>query len=132
MNIIYSRTKEIDQNSLQELFLSAGWDSGKYPEELQKAINGSHRVISAWDGDTLVGLVNSISDGVMNAFIPYLLVLNEYRKLGIAGKLVDMLLDEYKDCSRKILIAENDAVDFYKKFGFKADRNSLPMLITHS
>lgn len=57
MNIRYDENKEIDKESLQELFLSVGWDSGNYPEKLQEATRTSHRVVTAWDGNKLIGLI---------------------------------------------------------------------------
>lgn len=132
MNIKYTYIKEIDKDSLRELFISVEWDSGKYPEELQKAISNSHRVVSAWDGKKLIGLTNSISDGTLNVYFPYLLVKPEYQKRGIGKKLVETILEEYKDYARKVLIAEGYAVDFYKKFGFKVDRRASPMFIVNS
>jgi len=67
MNIIYSDIKDIEINQLQSLFASVQWDSANYPEKLRQAIRNSHKVITAWDGDTLVGLMNALSDGVMIA-----------------------------------------------------------------
>ena len=62
MNIRYEHNKDIDKIALQELFLSVEWDSGRYPEQLQKAIKTSHKVITAWEGDQLIGLINAIAD----------------------------------------------------------------------
>ncbi len=107
------------------------WDSGNYPEKLQEAIRNSHRVISAWDGDKLIGLINALSDGVMTAYFPYLLVRPEYQKLGIGKRLVDIILEEYKDYARKVLIAYDNAIDFYQKCGFEVGQGRLPMIITY-
>ncbi len=68
MEIIYKKIKDFSQKELQDLFLSVEWDSGNYPEKLKMAIKNSHRVYSAYDGDKLVGLINSLSDGVMTAY----------------------------------------------------------------
>ena len=121
----------IDEESLQELFLSVEWDSGKYPEKLHNAIRNSHTVVSAWDGDRLVGLINAIADGVMTAYIPYTLVRPEYQKRGIGKKLVEIILEEYRDYARRVLISYDDAVDFYQKCGFEVGQGRLPMLITY-
>ena len=48
---------------MQKLFLSVHWESGNYPEKLVHAMHNSTRVISAWDGDKLVGLVRALDDG---------------------------------------------------------------------
>jgi hypothetical protein len=53
-------------------------DSGNYPDKLKKAIKNSDKVYSAWDKDKLIGLINSLSYGVMTAYFHYLLVRAEY------------------------------------------------------
>jgi len=55
MAIHYRSTKTFDAAQLQELFLSVGWASGEYPEKLRQAMMNSDSVISAWDGEKLVG-----------------------------------------------------------------------------
>jgi len=67
------------KKQLQDLFLSVQWSSGNYPDQLQIAMTNSHRVISAWNGDQLVGLINALSDGVMTAYFHYLLVHPDYQ-----------------------------------------------------
>ena len=57
MNIKYKKTKVFTVEELQGLFLSVEWESGNYSEKLVRAMQNSSHVISAWDGDKLVGLV---------------------------------------------------------------------------
>lgn len=63
MNIKYKNTKVFTVEELQGLFLSVEWESGNYPEKLVRAMQNSSHVISAWDGDKLVGLVRALDDG---------------------------------------------------------------------
>jgi len=79
----------------------------------------------------LVGLVNSISDGVMTVYFHYLWVMPEYQDIGIGKKLVKLMIDEYKDFARKIVIAHDSEVEFYKKCGFKVGEDKSPMFITY-
>ena len=74
MEIKYKTIKEFNKIELEDLFLSVGWSSGKYPEQLVIAMKNSYSVVSAWDGDKLVGLINALSDGIMTAYFHYLLV----------------------------------------------------------
>ena len=78
MEIRYKDTKSFKAEDLERLFLSINRKSGKYPEKLVRAMKNSTYVVSAWDGDKLVGLVRSLSDDETVAFTHYLLVDPEY------------------------------------------------------
>jgi ribosomal protein S18 acetylase RimI-like enzyme len=131
MSINYKQIKDFKKEDLQELFLSVQWDSGNYPDELKDAIFNSHKVISAWDGEQLVGLINSLSDGVMTAYFHYLLVRPAYQHQGIGKKLVTLILEEYKGFARKVLIAYDREVGFYQNCGFEVGESKTPMFVTY-
>lgn len=130
MNIEYKNIKDFEVEQLRDLFLSVKWDSGNYPEKLKVAMKNSSSVYSAWDGDKLVGLVNCLSDGVMTAYIHFLLVHADYHGQGIGEKLMSLMLEEYKDYLRKVLIAYPKAMEFYKRCGFHVADEKIPMFIT--
>lgn len=130
MGVEYSTSKDFEREQLQSLFLSVEWESGHHPEKLQLAMQNSHSVFSAWENGRLVGLINAISDGVMAAYVPYLLVRPEYQGRGIGMQLVRMFLEEYRDCARKTLIAYDTAVPFYKRCGFEAGEGKKPMFVS--
>lgn len=137
MKIKYKKIKDFKDKELQDLFLSVGWDSGNYPDKLKKAIKNSHTVYSAWDFDVedshekLIGLINSISDGVMTVYFHYLLVRPEYQGRGIGKELVKLMLAEYEDFARKVVIAYDREVEFYKKCGFEVGEDKSPMFVTY-
>ena len=131
MNITYCDTRTIEINALQSLFASVQWDSANYPDKLVVAVGNSHKVITAWDGDKLVGLMNALSDGIMTAYFHYLLVRPEYHKLGIGRTLVSKMLAEYSDYARKILIAYEQETEFYKQCGFVVGDGKVPMFVTY-
>lgn len=58
-NIEFTEEKRFNQKQVEELFLSVGWVSGKYPQKLYRALMNSETVISAWCGDELVGLIRA-------------------------------------------------------------------------
>jgi GNAT superfamily N-acetyltransferase len=131
MVIKYRSTKNISKAKLQDLFLSNKWDSGNYPDKLQKALKGSHHVVTAWDGDKLIGLMNALSDGIMNVFFLYLIVHPDYQKKGVGQKMVESMLREYKDYARKMVIAYDEALEFFQKCGFEVGENNVPMFVTY-
>jgi ribosomal protein S18 acetylase RimI-like enzyme len=131
MAITYLAGKELEPNSLGDLFLSVDWPLGHQPDKLRRAFSRSDQVITAWDGEKLVGLVNAIADGSMTAFIPYLLVNPAYQKQGIGKTLMKMILSAYEGYERIVLLTEKDTVDFYQRCGFFDAQEIHPMMITH-
>ncbi len=106
------------------------WSSGKYPEKLVIAMQNSGTVFSAWDGEKLVGLINVLDDGVMTAYIHYLLVNPDYQGKGIGKKLLRLTTEKYKDYLRIVLVSYDKEIEFYNRCGFKASEDSTPMFIT--
>ena len=129
MNIIYRDTKEFSESDLGRLFLSVNWESGRYPEKLQTAMRNYGSVFSAWDGDRLVGLVSVMDDGIMTAYIQYVLVDPEFQGQGIGKHLLNMVKERYADFMRIVIVAYNDRVSFYETCGFSKGEGKSPMFI---
>lgn len=128
--ITYKIDKMFKEKELKDLFSSVNWLSANYADRLVKALQNSETVISAWDDEKLVGLINAIDDGELTAYAHYLLVNPEYQKMGIGRELIDKLKKKYEGYLYLILIAENkDVQHFYEKMGFAAEENSTPMVI---
>lgn len=130
MEIIYSDTHNFSKEQLRNLFLSVNWSSGNYPDKLVKAMKGFKTVFSAWDNDKLVGMICAMDDGVMTAYVHYLLVNPEYHRLKIGRTLVEMLKMKYADYLRIAVIAYDNEMNFYENCGFKKTGNASPMFIT--
>ena len=126
----YKTTKDFSGNELKDLFLSVNWSSGNYPDKLVIAMKNSSSVFTAWDGEKLVGLINVLDDGVMAAYVHYLLIMPEYQHIGIGEKLVQLVAEKYKDYLRIVLIAYNNEIGFYKHCGFSVGEEKTPMFIT--
>ena len=95
--IKYTTEKKFTMDDTKRLFLSVNWVSGEYPSRLHKAQMNSQTVITAWDGDRLIGLVRALDDGEMTAYMHYVLVDPEYHGHGIASKMVEMIKEKYRD-----------------------------------
>lgn len=130
MEITYKDTHNFNQDDLEKLFLSVEWSSGHYPEKLVIAMKNYETVYTAWDGQSLVGLISAMDDGIMTAYIHYLLVDPKYQGKGIGKILVEMTKEKYKDYLRLVLVAYNDETGFYKACGFKPAEDASPMFIT--
>ena len=129
-NIEYKSIKDFSEKELKELFLSVDWSSGNYPDKLVIAMKNSSSVFTAWDNNKLVGLVNVLSDGIMTAYVHYLLIMPEYQRIGIGKKLMKMVSENYNDYLRIVLIAYDKEIEFYKHCGFEVGEEKTPMFIT--
>lgn len=118
--ITYTQQKIFTQAQVQELFLSVGWISGQYPERLYKALMHSSTVITAWDGDRLVGLVRALDDSELVAYLHYALVHPAYHGYGIASTMIEMMKEKYKDYLYiELMPEERKNAAFYQRFGFE-------------
>ncbi|MDR1464891.1 MAG: GNAT family N-acetyltransferase [Oscillospiraceae bacterium] len=130
MSINYKETKKFIAADLQELFLSVEWSSGHFPEKLVAAMKTFATVYSAWDGDKLIGLICAMDDGVMTAYVHYLLVNPAYQHQGVGKRLVARMKEKYKDYLRIAVVAYNAELRFYETCGFKKADDASPMFIT--
>ncbi|MBW2368331.1 MAG: GNAT family N-acetyltransferase [Deltaproteobacteria bacterium] len=115
-----------------DLYTAAGWWE-RGPDDaalIKKLIAGSHCFLIAEFHDRLIGMGRVVSDGVSDAYIQDVTVLDEYRSQGIATGIVTRLLRRLQ--ADRIdwigLIAEGNTHDFYARLGFTQMTDSAPMV----
>ena len=123
MQLQINNRKSINKEQLERLYNDVEWYA--YTEDLEvleQAINQSLDVISAWNQDELIGLIRIVGDGLTIIYIQDILVLNAYQNQGIATKLVQKTLKQYKKVRQKVLLTEEatDVRHFYEKNGFQS------------
>jgi GNAT superfamily N-acetyltransferase len=89
------------------------------PETLQGHLTGSRWVVSAWDGERLIGFARAISDGVTNAYVGSVMVHGDYRRRGVGRAMILRLVDG-RGGIRWVLHARAEAMAFYASLGFVA------------
>lgn len=130
MKIEYRDTHVFTREALERLFLSVEWSSGHFPDKLVLAMRGFRTGFSAWDGETLVGMICVMDDGVMNAYVHYLLVDPAYQGQGIGRELVARVKEKYGDYLRIAVIGYDAEVSFYENCGFVKSKDASPLFIT--
>ena len=111
------------------LYRSVQWSAARKPDRLMRALGRSHSVVTAWVKGSLVGLGNALSDGSLVVYYPHMLVLPEFQGLGIGRELMKRLMKRYRGFHQHILIAEAEAISFYRKCGFKRAGKTDPMWV---
>jgi Acetyltransferases len=129
MNIKLSVNRGLNANDILQLYQANKWSAAEKPELLIKALLNSHSLVTAWDGATLVGLGNAISDGYLVVYYPHLLVLPSYQGKGVGRLIMDKMQEIYKDFHMQMLTADGKAIHFYKKNGFERAGQTEPMWI---
>ena len=126
MSITYdTRNKDLPIDQLIHLFELVGWTKEGTSDESEERKQGfmkpwlcSTLVVSAWDGERLVGAVRVLSDTIFRPVIYDLLVDPEYQGQGIGRELVNKC-KEYYPSSEWLVGCDKKNNGFYKKLGFQ-------------
>ena len=85
---------------------------------LADMIRHANLVVTAWEGDLLVGISRSLTDFAYVAYLADLAVRDSHQKLGIGRELIARTRVEMGPRSMIVLLAAPAAVDYYPKLGF--------------
>ena len=93
--------------------------------------NSTH-VVSAWDGNKLVGLVRALDDGETVAFLHYLLVDPAYQGQHIGDELMKRVMAFFENhLYVKIMPSDSKTISFYERYGFQQYDNYSAMVLKH-
>ena len=129
INLRYTEDRDLDKDQVLALYQANEWSAAKKPAALLQALVHSHRLVTAWDQNRLVGLGNAISDGFLVVYYPHLLVHPEYQGQGIGQQIVERLQAHYEGFHMQMLVADGKAVTFYEKQGFTRAGATVPLWI---
>lgn len=121
--IIYKKNELPGKDEFFQLFETTGWNKDYQftPGEIHTSLAASWYMLSAYDGEKLVGFGRIISDGKMHALITEMIVLPGYQGQGIGKSIILELTDvcikhEIRDIQ---LFSAKGKAGFYEKYGFK-------------
>lgn len=127
--IVYLESAEPDATALVALYRAVGWSAAEKPERLRLGLLNSDALVTAWEGERLVGLGNALSDGHLVVYYPHLLVHPDYQGRGIGRRLVERLRARYRGFHQQLLVADGGAVEFYRRCGFERAGSTTPLWI---
>jgi GNAT superfamily N-acetyltransferase len=116
--IIYTENKITPAKAIADLREAVGWN--RMESVYKKPCMTSYYHIACYDGDDLIGFIDSVSNGVTDAYIQDLMVRPDYQSKGIGTELMNRMISALKE--RQIymisVVYEAKLQPFYKRFGF--------------
>jgi len=89
------------------------------PDTMQAMMENAQLTITAWDGDTLIGISRTLTDFEYVAYLSDLAVAETHQRLGIGKRLMQETQSALGEACMIILLAAPDANDYYPKIGFE-------------
>src|SRR5689334_13863487 len=109
----------VDWEQLKFLLAADKFDNGRTPDQLRTSFQNSTASVFARDADgRIIGTARILSDGVCNAYLVDVWTLSEFRRRGIARRMIEMLVEPLRG-QHVYLQADADNVEFYRKLGFR-------------
>jgi GNAT superfamily N-acetyltransferase len=120
-NIVY-KDETPDVQQYLDLFNSTGWNTvyKASAKELRRALEDSWFVMTAYDGNELVGSGRVVSDGVLYAMIYDMIVKPSHQGRGIGTTILSHLIDRCSSAGLRDvqLFSAKGKAPFYKRHGF--------------
>ena len=122
--ISYSDDRRISPQQLAQVFHASGIN--RPVEDLPRMaamLEHANVLITAWDGDRLVGVARGLSDFSYCCYLSDLAVDQAYQHAGIGRTLLERVRTVIGEQSMLLLLAAPSAMEYYPKVGFEAVPN---------
>lgn len=116
--MIYRINEPVSAKQIADLRQCVDWN--RMESAYKNPIMTSYAHIAVYDNDQLIGYIDSVSNGVTDAYIQDLMIHPDYQGQGIGTELMNRMIAYLKE-KRIFMISvvyEEALRGFYKKFGF--------------
>jgi GNAT superfamily N-acetyltransferase len=115
----------VDPAALAVLFRAVGWyRKANDVSRLARMLEGTEEMVSAWDGERMVGFARAISDEAYNGYISSVAVHPRWQGKGLGERLINALMEQ-NDEIKFVLTAVPGIHGFYEKLGFRQDPEAM-------
>lgn len=116
--MIYKFNEKVSAKALADLRETVGWS--RMEKEYSDPLMTSYYHIAVYEGDKLIGYIDSVSNGVTDAYIQDLMVCPDHQGKGIGTDLMNKMI-EYLTGKHIYMISvvyDECLKPFYERFGF--------------
>ena len=92
--MMYKFNEKVSVKALADLRESVGWN--RMEKEYKNPLMTSYYHIAVYENDKLIGYIDSVSNGVSDAYIQDLMVCPDYQGKGIGTDLMDKMIEYLK------------------------------------
>ena len=105
------------------------WAVGRSRGDLARMLGGSRAVVSAWQGQELVGFGRATSDGVFRAVLWDVVVVAPLQGRGLGSRIVEALLNHRGvAAAERVYLMTTNSAGFYQRLGFEEDHGQRLLL----
>ena len=118
--MIYQYNEAVSAKALSDLREAVGWN--RMEDEYNNPLMTSYYHIAVYEDDKLVGYIDSVSNGVTDAYIQDLMVHPDYQGKGLGTELMNQMIAYLKENRIYIIsvVFEESLKPFYDRFGFSS------------
>ena len=116
--MVYKYNEKVSVKALADLRESVGWS--RMEKEYGDLSISSYYHIAVYEDEELIGYIDSVSNGVTDAYIQDLMVRPDHQGNGIGTELMNKMIGYLKEkhiCMISV-IYEKSLEPFYERFGF--------------
>jgi predicted N-acetyltransferase YhbS len=93
-------------------------------DRIRRMVEGGNLIVTAWDGDRLVGIARALTDFSYCCYLSDLAVDAPYQRQGIGKELVRRVREAIGEESMLLLLSAPEAMEYYPKLGFEKATNA--------
>lgn len=119
--ITYHKGNELDLDQVIELYRASTLGERRPVDDrvvMADMLAHANLVVTAWEGELLVGISRSLTDWSYVAYLSDLAVRASHQRQGIGVELIRQTQAALGEKAKIILLAAPKAVDYYPKIGF--------------
>jgi GNAT superfamily N-acetyltransferase len=121
-DVVYIIRNDLDLDAVLEVYIDSGLGERRPVNDrirMGEMLRQANLVITAWDGNEMIGIARSLTDWVYVTYLSDLAVKKKYQGLGIGRELIQRTRSACAPKAMLLLLAAPAAEKYYPHIGFE-------------